>query len=567
MSSHEQLTWSSDDRRAEIVAEDTTGDYDASNNGDDQFTIKADNGGIPNVDEGTQESKKKRKKKKSRTKKRKKPVTGFEEFYADSPLTPTEAILEQEELYSKNRLFIDRIEECIQRYRARRKMDNEQTSMFNKYMFLGGVDSEQRQFTGIAEDIERLAVSEDKDSLRIAMARDFVGNAGSRFYEPGSKDWVVDFEGVVKGFLSRTMTDIYLYDDVAISKASALIKNFLNYVLTHDVCPEYRDGVLAARHICDIAPSELRAAYELANKLPGAFHRAAADVFPMCTGGSGNEKNATTMVAKDIDDPGDAEKVMKLAVVKAALGSTPETMRKTLALDDPKLRIRAIKEREQTYIVTKIERPLREARQAFIKAMENLNASVLSSHKTYSGQNGTMNAGGDSNSEEDEEDDDPSTDSLTGKAGPVGVLTLRLSYIEGGYDNIPTHPLGDQEDEAFILEDSLLRLCEIGMKLQLVVSEFKLVSVATETPPVLRIIKACSDVRVSFDTFLPQMLMGRWRDPVDNSRPAPSVHNPHAEAEVAEDDGDGENDHRNTVSADATTATAVVAGADGGGDF
>lgn len=81
-------------------------------------------------------------------------------------------------------------------------MDPEQTTMFNRYMFLGGVDSEQRQFTGIAQDIDALADMEGgRDAQRDAMARDFIGNGGTQFYQPGSKDWVVDFEGIVKGFL------------------------------------------------------------------------------------------------------------------------------------------------------------------------------------------------------------------------------------------------------------------------------------------------------------------------------------------------------------------------------
>ena len=93
------------------------------------------------------------------------------------------------------------MEECIQRYRARRRMDPEQIKMFNRYMFMGGVNSEPRQFTGMALDTETLTAA-DKDLARTMTAVDFIGGSGSRYYEIGDEEhWDVDFEGVVKGFL------------------------------------------------------------------------------------------------------------------------------------------------------------------------------------------------------------------------------------------------------------------------------------------------------------------------------------------------------------------------------
>lgn len=71
--------------------------------------------------------------------------------------------------------------------------------MFDKYLFMGGIDAHQRQFTGM--DPGTLADA-DKDEIRTMTAVDFIGGAGSRFYEIGDDEhWEVDFEGVVKGFL------------------------------------------------------------------------------------------------------------------------------------------------------------------------------------------------------------------------------------------------------------------------------------------------------------------------------------------------------------------------------
>ena len=72
---------------------------------------------------------------------------------------------------------------------------------------------------------------------------------------------------------------MYMYDGPAITKAAGLIKNFLNYVLAHDACPEYAANIMAARNVCDAAPQELRAAYELLTSLPGSFNGATASLF------------------------------------------------------------------------------------------------------------------------------------------------------------------------------------------------------------------------------------------------------------------------------------------------
>lgn len=73
--------------------------------------------------------------------------------------------------------------------------------MLNKYLFLGGIDTSQRQFTGIGNDRDALAEA-DTEQIRIMTAVDFVRGTSTRFYDgDNSEDWDVDFEAVVKGFL------------------------------------------------------------------------------------------------------------------------------------------------------------------------------------------------------------------------------------------------------------------------------------------------------------------------------------------------------------------------------
>lgn len=91
------------------------------------------------------------------------------------------------------------MEECIQRFRAHRRLNTERTNIFNKYLFMGGIDAHPRQFTGM--DPGTLADA-DKDEICTMTAVDFIGGAGSRYFEIGDEEhWEIDFEGVVKGFL------------------------------------------------------------------------------------------------------------------------------------------------------------------------------------------------------------------------------------------------------------------------------------------------------------------------------------------------------------------------------
>lgn len=93
-----------------------------------------------------------------------------------------------------------RIETCIQRYRARRKLDEHRSNVFTKYLMLGGVEATAKAFTGGLDK----EILENSTAAEIAaiQATDYVrtGTKSSKYYD-GSDDWVVDFEGVAKGFL------------------------------------------------------------------------------------------------------------------------------------------------------------------------------------------------------------------------------------------------------------------------------------------------------------------------------------------------------------------------------
>ena len=68
----------------------------------------------------------------------------------------------------------------------------------------------------------------------------------------------------------------------AIYRCTAVVRNLLNYILHHNVCPEYADQVNAARSVCDVAETELCHIAYLSSALPGEFNVACSTLYGGC---------------------------------------------------------------------------------------------------------------------------------------------------------------------------------------------------------------------------------------------------------------------------------------------
>ena len=64
-----------------------------------------------------------------------------------------------------------------------------------------------------------------------------------------------------------------------IDLATRIMMNFYNYLLHHNVCPEYKDQILAAHDICVLARTELPITQALDAALPGPFGNACSYIF------------------------------------------------------------------------------------------------------------------------------------------------------------------------------------------------------------------------------------------------------------------------------------------------
>ena len=95
-----------------------------------------------------------------------------------------------------------------------------------------------------------------------------------------------------------------------------IVRNFLNYILYHNVCPEYKEQVCAARHVCDLAEKELPQTCAASGLLPGDFNIACSTLYGGYYQGmySGDEEWAKELGVKVGLSDEQAAKVMQAAV-------------------------------------------------------------------------------------------------------------------------------------------------------------------------------------------------------------------------------------------------------------
>ncbi|ROT42183.1 hypothetical protein SODALDRAFT_326355 [Sodiomyces alkalinus F11] len=393
-------------------------------------------------------------------------------------MTPEEAQMEHD-IYSPLRPFHERIEECIQRYRSRRRINPRSVRYFNEYLFLGGVDTSQRQFTGAptGDDLDNMTVEE----IRIATAIDAVHRsrggackfyAGEDVNDPAS-GWTVDFAGVAAGFLSDTLPFMtgYNYYDMAV--AIGVVDNFLRYVLHHDVCPEYAQDIRDAIALCERANVDLPRAHGALLQFPGQFNLAAAELF--CPGFIPHFRDTHQGFRRPQSFKADV--AFKTAVM---LVGSAEHARHLIKVQGDLGDVRVVREEERCLEVVEVRRPDEDLRKRFRAIPINGKRGMLA---------------------------------------PVGTAVMVPCKIEDGWDDgelARNRPLST-EKQTYLLDSDILFFLQPGMKLRLVACDLNFGA---------SFIKQVLQVLASWYCFPPQSLMRDFRDPQPNDRLAPSAKDP-----------------------------------------
>lgn len=201
--------------------------------------------------------------------------TGFEHDYIEPNLSSEEQQTELER-YSIELPISDRLQEAVMRYKMNRKLHEGTQSLFHAFLNYGGFDERPSGFTGGTSKEDEEGLSKEDKAIRKQI--NFVSQDVIQSLEEADGKWVVDFEGVTKGFFSTPFPVQFLWhDDLEHDKgvtqaACNVLRNFFNYLLYHNVCAEYTDQIHAAIDALKLIEVEYVKLAEVQLSFPGAFN-------------------------------------------------------------------------------------------------------------------------------------------------------------------------------------------------------------------------------------------------------------------------------------------------------
>lgn len=122
-----------------------------------------------------------------------------------------------------------------------------------------------------------------------------------------------------------------------VDMATGTIRNFLNYILYHNVCPEHHSNILSAQAICDLARVEIWDALQATRLAPGDFNTACSTLFGGAHFGcyTGDQDWGPDVGSSGLPDD-IARKIVKFAIVGAGTGEQALAFRERANFNDVK---------------------------------------------------------------------------------------------------------------------------------------------------------------------------------------------------------------------------------------
>lgn len=253
--------------------------------------------------------------------------TGFEYNYTEPELSTEERQVELE-YYSIENSICERVETAVLRYKMNRKFHQDTLRTFHAFLNFAGFDERPSGFTGGTTKEEAEGLSKEEQARRKQI--NYMSKEVTQSIEKADGKWVVDFVGVTKGFFSTCFPMQFLFHDdpehdkKVTNAACNVIRNFFNYLLYHNVCPEYTDQIKAALSAFEPIESEYVKLAAVQSVFPGAFSKACS----ILTGGyyaksqyQGNWMDGD--VATDSDTGLTAQEAQFITCAAAAAFATP----------------------------------------------------------------------------------------------------------------------------------------------------------------------------------------------------------------------------------------------------
>ncbi|CAG8634094.1 403_t:CDS:2 [Dentiscutata erythropus] len=180
-----------------------------------------------------------------------------------------DADVDEDKLYDSTRPITQRIEIAVQKYRKNRKFSPTRNQVFSSYLRFGGINTGQKSYLG-----QDGLNCEDADADEIAARR------AVDFIEENDDELEVDFAYTVRVYLSSYFVDKSGYVQMdQFREAPLVVISFLNYLIKHDVCPEYLSDMQEALKIAECAKYELPNCKLFAQLAPGKFNKACSLIF------------------------------------------------------------------------------------------------------------------------------------------------------------------------------------------------------------------------------------------------------------------------------------------------
>jgi hypothetical protein len=201
--------------------------------------------------------------------------TGFEHDHVEPVLSTTDR---QDELerYSVEHPIYDRLQEVVLRYKMNRKLHQETLKVFHAFLKYGGFDERPSGFSGGTSKEDEEGLSKEEKAFRKQV--NYVSQDVIESLDGTDGKWVVDFEGVTKGFFSTVFPvqclwhDDLEHDKEATHAACNVLRNFFNYLLYHNVCAEYVDQLDSAIDVLKLVEVEYGKLAQAQINFPGSFN-------------------------------------------------------------------------------------------------------------------------------------------------------------------------------------------------------------------------------------------------------------------------------------------------------
>lgn len=167
---------------------------------------------------------------------------------------------------------------AMQRFERTRKLTPERRDIYYKWLAFGGIKIASNIGTG-GQNQEDM----DKDQIASALSQIRVPDEVREALESTDSDqpkYAIDFMGCARAFLSRSAPNVFAFDKKEnVTIVTTTMERFLDFLMQHDVCPEYKNKILAVRNFLREADDELWSVAEAQRWLPGDFNIACSTAF------------------------------------------------------------------------------------------------------------------------------------------------------------------------------------------------------------------------------------------------------------------------------------------------